>query len=295
MILYVVCAHGLWTEKLISWENELSNYEQKSIAVMFSTQLEELDRQSHACSSLLKILSFFDPESIPLNIITDGANDLPSSMGPMSNGLMSQNIDSVIALMRSPVQFQRAIQQLRNLSLIGYESMTNASAPKTSTSVLRIHDLVQFVIQESVRRENTHHEWFRVAAGLVCSAVQRVGHALGKQPWSYLYWSQCAILSPHMQSLTKWRDGHAMQNPVIDKANTNIAQYLGARGRYRDAEMLVLPALANLEKLLGPEHLDTLRISSPQMSLKPRVITTKQRLYLSGDWQSGRNCSDPII
>jgi hypothetical protein len=76
VILYVVCAHGPWTEKLISWENELSNYEQKSIAVMFATQLEELDRQSHACCSLLKILSFFDPESIPLNIITDGANDL---------------------------------------------------------------------------------------------------------------------------------------------------------------------------------------------------------------------------
>jgi hypothetical protein len=185
-------------------------------------------------------------------------------MGPMSNGIMSQNLDSVIALMRSPVQFQWAIQQPRNinLSLIGYESMTNASAPKTSTSVLRIHDLVQFVIQGSARRENTHHEWFHVAAELVCGVVQRVGHALGKQPWSHLYWSQCVILSPHMQLLTKWRDGHAMQNPVLDKANTNIAQYLDARGRYRDAEMLVLPALANLEKLLGPEHLDTLRTAS---------------------------------
>jgi hypothetical protein len=145
--------------KLISWKNELSNYEQKSVAVTFSTQLEELDRQSRACSSLLKILSFLDPESIPLNIITDGADDLRSSINlTLSNGLISQNLESAIALLRSPVQFQQAIQQLRDLSLIGYESMTGASVSNTSTSVLRIHDLVQFMIQESVRRENAHHE-----------------------------------------------------------------------------------------------------------------------------------------
>jgi tetratricopeptide (TPR) repeat protein len=61
-----------------------------------------------------------------------------------------------------------------------------------------------------------------------------------------------------MQSLTKWEDEHSVENPVLDKANGNIAQYLRSRGRYREAEMLYARGLANREKLLGPEHPDTL-------------------------------------
>jgi hypothetical protein len=48
--------------------------------------------------------------------------------------------------MRSPVQLQGAIQQLRDLSLVRYESNKDAF-------VLRIHDLIQTTIQESAWRQ----------------------------------------------------------------------------------------------------------------------------------------------
>src|SRR5882672_2987248 len=86
----MIYIHVLMAGKLIRWNNELSSYEQKSVAVTFATQLEEL----------------------------------------------------------------------HHLSLIAYESITDTSAPNATTSVLRIYDLVQFMIQECVRRENTHHRWF---------------------------------------------------------------------------------------------------------------------------------------
>jgi hypothetical protein len=50
-----------------------------------------------------------------------------------------------------------------------------------------------------------------------------------------------------------------MENPVLDKANTNIAQYLWRRGRYHEAEMLTMRGLVNSGKLLGPGHPDTLQ------------------------------------
>jgi len=78
-------------EKLISWENNLSYYEQKSVAVMFSTQLEELERQSPDVSNLSKVLSFFDPESIPLSMIIKGAEGMQR---PSASDLCTSNISS---------------------------------------------------------------------------------------------------------------------------------------------------------------------------------------------------------
>ena len=263
------------TGKLISWKNELSNYEQKSVAVTFATQLEELDRQSHACSSLLKILSFFDPESIPLNMITDGAEFLKFPKCPLpSDGTAPLNLEPAIALMCSPVQFQQAIQQLHHLSLIGYNPITNALS--TSTPVLHIHDLVQFMIQESVRRESTHHPWFNVAARLVCGAVGHVDDTSSPSCWV-----QCETLSPHIQSSTRWDDKHTIRNPELDEANLKISWYLCSCGRYREAERLALRALVNRKQLLGIEHQDTLK-SACALAVMIRVqgrYTDAQKMY----------------
>jgi len=182
-------------------------------------------------------------------MITDGAENFQSS-----DGIISQNLESIMDLMCSPVQLQQAVQQLHHLSLIAYESITDTSAPNATTSVLRIHDLVQFMIQESVRRENTHHHWFHVATGLACGAFRRVN-----KPSSHLCWAQCETLSPHMQALTKWEDEHTLENPELGEANIGIAEYLLSRGRYNEAEMLVVRVLANREKLLGSENIGTLR------------------------------------
>jgi len=52
------------------------SYEHKSVAVTVATQLEELNCQSPNCGDLLKVLSFFYPESIPLYMVAKGAEDL---------------------------------------------------------------------------------------------------------------------------------------------------------------------------------------------------------------------------
>jgi hypothetical protein len=53
----------------------LSIYEQKSATADFTTQLEELEHQYPNFSNLLKVLSFFDPESTPLHMIVKGAEE----------------------------------------------------------------------------------------------------------------------------------------------------------------------------------------------------------------------------
>jgi tetratricopeptide (TPR) repeat protein len=265
----------------LNLENNLSSYEQKSISATFTAQLEELDRQSRDCCNFLKVLSFFDPEKIPLNMITEGAEDLqqqstaalnsksrPSlqhelgltwcqreqrvssadcTVDDINNTLVIfQELESLIALMSSPVQLQRAIQQLRHLSLVKYES-------NRDTSTLHIHDLIQFVIRESTRREDPHYNWFRVAVALACGAFGRIGN-----PKSPRLWARCEALNPHLQSLTIWDDGHAIGDPKLNKANLGIARYLRSHGRYGEAEVLYRRELTGAEKRVGPHHPDTL-------------------------------------
>jgi hypothetical protein len=243
---------------LISWENNLSGYEQKSVAVTFTTQLEELEGLSPDFSNLFKVLSFFDPESIPLKIITEGAEALqlrsavssegttrenpktfllhmfkmtwgrlrgePASLTDghdISNGISSITVEhkSLTDLMCSPVQLQRAIQQLHCRSLVGYES-------NGDESVLRIHDLIQTTIQKSAKSEDVHIHWFHVAVDLVCCAFRNID-----DPQEHTCGAQCEIFSPHIQSLTKWDAEHYIDNSDLDEANIRIALYLNSHGK----------------------------------------------------------------
>jgi hypothetical protein len=202
------------------------------------------------------VLSFFDPESIPLKIIIKGAETLqvcsavPSDVttrakpepfllhtlkmvwhrlrgepAPLTDGDISNSISSIavkhkslIDLMCSPVQLQRAIQQLHCRSLVGYES-------NGDESVLRIHDLIQTTIQKSVTNEDVDLPWFHVAVNLVCSAFRNID-----DPQEHTCWAECKIFSPHIQSLTKWDAEHCIGSLDLDEANIRIALYSYSRG-----------------------------------------------------------------
>ena len=58
---------------VLSWDNHLSNYEQRSVMITFSSKLDELAAASPITSLLLQMLSLFDPESIALVMIKQGS------------------------------------------------------------------------------------------------------------------------------------------------------------------------------------------------------------------------------
>jgi hypothetical protein len=65
--------------KVIRWNNELSECEDKSVAATFNRQLEALEQQYPDASNPLKILTFSNPESIPLDMLVTGANAISES------------------------------------------------------------------------------------------------------------------------------------------------------------------------------------------------------------------------
>jgi hypothetical protein len=137
---------------VIRWENDLTPYEARSVAAIFENQSNQLNQQSPDVGNLLKLLSFLDPENIPVTMIVDGAREsLKNRAGgrelfspkhiarkfkawsqkilhtkrhtkgkPPADATESSHIspfDSLITLILSPIEFQRVIQKLQSLSL----------------------------------------------------------------------------------------------------------------------------------------------------------------------------------
>jgi hypothetical protein len=275
---------------MIRWENNMSTYEARSVAATFITQLERLSRDAN---DLLNILSFFDPESIPVKIVVEGATDIvhsrrPPEVMPMDLSIMpasrqrttilqkmkkkwnrlrgrppdcaksqtdrtnyachtSSKLKLLAAFICDQIELPKAIRELQDLSLV--ELRSNIDTP-----TLRIHNLVRFMVQESVREEDTERDWLKSAVTLVCAAFRRI-----EDPGAPDRWAECEMFVPHVQLLTiQWSFAHTSMDSELIHANIGIAAYLKRCGRYSEAEALYRQVLAGTEKQLGVEHPDTL-------------------------------------
>jgi tetratricopeptide (TPR) repeat protein len=265
VIISCIQSHVLFTLKMLSWENNLSAYEEKSVAAMFKTQLDDLDGHCPDAMNLLKVLSYLDPECIPLKMITQGAevmSSLPSATSRRpkflslllhkikkqrrESSLVPSQSERLLALIQSSVDLHDTIMQLQNRSLVQHQRGTDGS-------VLRIHDLTNMMVHDNTRRSGEEFEWLEFAAALACGAFQHV-----EDPTSYKCWAECEMFLPHFQLLTMRNEIHGNQNLSVMTANMGIAGYLWSCGRYSEAANLYKKVLAVMEEKLGAKHLDTL-------------------------------------
>jgi tetratricopeptide (TPR) repeat protein len=146
----------------------------------------------------------------------------------------------------SPIEFQRALQKLQNLSLVEHRS-------HNGTSSLWIHDLIHLLTREGAKKEEAYHEWLQSS----WSFVYRM-FTLVEDPSLPRWWADCEKFMPHLQSLKHvWCDVHGTNLEVI-RVNSQIAKYLSSRGRYDEAETMYKEVLEASEKQLGTDHPDTL-------------------------------------
>src|ERR1700722_6461095 len=280
------------------WESELSIHEERSVAATFSRQFDKLNAESRDVGNLLKVLSFLDPENIPVRMIVDGAeawsrlqgegSRSQTTMPPVSNPhdpspsqfhamlrrvremkrrqsyshkedlaetlmddstetpLVSTELYSLITLITSPLNFQTALQKLQSLSLIERRS-------DGGTSSLWMHDLIEFMMQDAARKEETYRDWLQLSVSLVCGALRLIGDIGSPEAWE-----ECERFILHLRSLDRtWDDAHGV-NPELSQANVRVARYMTLRGRYDEAEALLQRTLSSCERHLGADHLATL-------------------------------------
>jgi Tetratricopeptide repeat len=197
----------------------------KTVASTWALAFDRL-RQTEsgaAAVGLLRLLAFCAPEAVPLRLLLQPRPGLAGRLG-------DEVVPALAPLLEDPLAASDAIGALRRYSLV---------TPAADGSV-SLHRLVQAVTADQMPAELAR-KWQQATAALIEDTIPSdTGH-----PET---WPVCAALLPHAQA--------ALADD--SKGMARIAHYLGSIGNYAAAHDFHQRVLKARERVLGPEHPDTL-------------------------------------
>jgi tetratricopeptide (TPR) repeat protein len=194
-----------------------------SVATTWSLSFGKVSQANAAAAELLHFCAFLAPDAIPEEIMTEGASYLGPVLGP------------VVA---DPVQFNSACQEVLRFSLFQREG---------DARTLTIHRLVQAVLKDTLERK-TQDDWMRRVIQAIHNAFPDV---------DFQKWTKCERLLAHVLICMAWIKAEPIPPSATIFLLNRAGTYLIERGRYSDAEPLLVQSLANGEKQMGPDHIGT--------------------------------------
>ena len=275
--------------KVIAWENILGNYEKKSVLAAFDIPLRNLRQISPGASNLLNVLAYFDPESIPLDILARGAEITRGRLAERSSSSAQKPTVPLRRAMASPPRKRRKLSipddHQRTASVfapasglsqpINFESLFELICSKESLREsmntfeeyslaqpvygnipsVHIHDLIQLIVLQESAKSRREQEYHPLAVTLLTSAFETLNDYLLPQSWA-----EYERFVPHLTSLEKHRPPQMPPSREFMDMSRDIARYFQKQGRFNEAEALLSRVLAQCEMMFGPgvDHLDTL-------------------------------------
>ena len=189
-----------------------------SVAATFGLAIEAAVREAPAAEALLGLCAWLAPEAIPL----------------------------VLAEQAIPSETDReaAAMALRSVSLLSAVADT-ACGPAVS-----VHRLVQAVMRARLGERDVAEESRGVALAALVGAFPNDAFR-NPEPWP-----RCRALMPHVRGLL----GHLEGQDFVELGLLldNAGSFLHGSGAARDGAALLYRALGTRERVLGPEHPDTL-------------------------------------
>lgn len=238
-----------------------------SVSTTWELSFQDVEKINPSASELLKILAFFSPESIPQEILTEGARYL----GPLLESIAADHFS-----------LNTAIKILLKYSLLYRDHMSQT---------ITIHRLVQTVIKDKMD-DQTQKRWAEravsatstvlsdrtesgpyyqryIAHALICASYIEQWHIQSREAAHLLHEVACYLYrqSRHKEALPLFQQALLMRETILGPEHTDVAEtltllahiYYGS-GQYTDAALLYQRALTIWEKARGPENPNTLRI-----------------------------------
>jgi tetratricopeptide (TPR) repeat protein len=208
--------------------------------------LRPFEELSPNAANFLRLLSFFNPSSISIEMLRTGlaGTELwrvklwPAPLGDLFG--------------RPKETFEKIRAELESVSVIQKLGSGDDSKP-----VLRFHNLYQLLIRATMIPMNEVTYWLEAAMLLLVGTIK-------KEPTFHSGWETPETYRPHVVSLL--RQMMAVPDRVHQQRFSHVLYdlsiYLRENGDYtaaRDALTLAFNSAAN-DSVLGPEHSETLRI-----------------------------------
>ncbi|MGH2494333.1 MAG: FxSxx-COOH system tetratricopeptide repeat protein [Ktedonobacteraceae bacterium] len=193
-----------------------------TVASTWALSFEQVEQANPAAAELLRLCAFLDPDAIPEEIFTEDADSLGSVLS------------SVIT---DPLLFNDAIQTLRRYSLIKRDG---------EAKLLNVHRLVQVVLRDGMD-EAEQRQWAERAVRAVSTALPE---------GSFDTWNRCQRCLPHALICATLIEQFGFTFPEAVSLLEHTGYYIGERGLFSQAELLLHQALTIREQTAGPEHAD---------------------------------------
>jgi tetratricopeptide (TPR) repeat protein len=194
-----------------------------SVVTTWALSFEQISQANPAAPELLNFCAFLAPDAIPEELLTTGAAHLGAVLAPA---------------VTNPLQFDQVCKEILRFSLL------LRGADEHS---LTVHRLVQAVLRDSMSTK-TQQLWMRRAVPAVNAALPEV---------EFANWPTYERLVPHALTCITWIE----QVPLITPEATHLLHqagfYLSERGHLREAEPLLVRALAIREQEVGTNHSST--------------------------------------
>ncbi|GAB1309888.1 hypothetical protein MFIFM68171_00098 [Madurella fahalii] len=249
---------------------------QKSVAAVYRDLFEQLKEDHPDANTLLRFLSFFDPEKIQVNRISEGykgwleltasqksRKENSAELTVASPGILTRLrsihihrgrrykprdhetkhtpappvLESLSAILISPVLLQQSLQHLYDMGLI-------TRFPGVRVVELQMHDLVRCMVRDFNMDQASRTALFNLALTVTCYIFRQVDDR--RSPKS---WPECEHIVPHIDALRQSTEPANRGNyPDLAWADMEEAGYLLSRGRYADAEGIYREELEGIRR-----------------------------------------------
>lgn len=178
---------------------------------------------------LLRLCTFFAPGSVPVRILREmPMEDLP---------------EQVRGLLSDPLLWNRAINQLRQYSVVRLESHEGTTDDAVSTGEsLYLHRMVHQILHRDMPQRD-HDEFIDVVRRALAAADPG-------RPTDTRLWPQYAEIAPHL----KYADVLKSTDPAVQNLVLNCLRYMYLSGEYTPGITLGERAMAAWKTLLGDTH-----------------------------------------
>lgn len=194
-----------------------------SVATTWSMNFNAIESMNAESANILRLSAFLGPDSIPIELISDGYYKLDSD-----------DSLSVNELGDDPIALDIALQPLTRYSLIHRD---------ISSSSYSIHRLVQESIKSEMVAEMRKH-W----ALKVVRAINNIFPSA-----SYSTWTLCDRLLSHCVLAAQYVEYYNFTFLDAGEFLNGVACYLRMRGDFTESERIHLQSVAIRERDLGPE------------------------------------------
>ena len=205
--------------QLLQYDHLATEYPD-TVATTWEVSFQSVQKTVPAAADLLNLCAFLAPETIFLDMITEGVTYLPKRL---------------TKTITDPLTLNQLINPLLHYALLQREGNT-----------LTLHRLVQRVLRDRLN-STTQRRWAE-------RTVQIVNQAFPEPELTT--WPRCEQLLSHAQICARWIQKWELVSEEAGHLLNEMGSYLHDRAAYAEAEPLYQQAQAIYEKALGPDHPD---------------------------------------